>query len=43
MLHRNWYTTDKNVYTKLKQEGERWRSILEPIYRSYRLQIQKRD
>ncbi len=36
-----WYTTDKKVYTQLKQEGRRWREILDPMYREYKLQIQR--
>jgi len=38
-----WYTTDSKVYTQLKQEGRRWREILDPMYRQYRLQIRGRD
>ena len=38
-----WYTTDKKVYTQLKQEGRRWREILDPMYREYKLQIHSRD
>lgn len=38
-----WYTTDSKVYTQLKQEGRRWREILDPMYREYKLQIRGRD
>ena len=27
----------------IKQEGKRWRSILDPMYREYKLQIRSRD
>ena len=38
-----WYTTAPEVYTQLKQEGRRWREILDPMYREYKLQIRGRD
>ncbi|MGH9923757.1 MAG: hypothetical protein ACRD5B_00100, partial [Nitrososphaeraceae archaeon] len=38
-----WYTTNSKVYTQLKQEGRRWREILDPMYRQYKLQIRGRD
>lgn len=37
-----WYTTTPEVYTQLKQEGRRWREILDPMYREYKLQIERR-
>jgi len=27
----------------IKQEGKRWREILDPMYREYKLQIQRHD
>ena len=41
-LNLEWYTTALEVYTQLKQEGRRWREILEPMYREYKLQIERR-